>query len=87
MLFVTSLSIFSYLYISLETMVYWLNYTALLTEPYILHLAAVLRYMKRMSLEESPGGYSTLSWVRMCGPKFRPPPYKKTREDANLLPI
>ena len=33
------------------------------------------------------GGYSTLSWVRMCGPKFRPPPYKKTREDANLLPI
>ena len=35
----------------------------------------------------SPGGYSTLSWVRMCGPKFRPPPYKKTREDANLLPI
>ena len=20
------------------------------------------------------GGYSTLSWVRMCGPKFRPPP-------------
>ena len=23
----------------------------------------------------------------MCGPKFRPPPYKKTREDANLLPI
>ena len=35
----------------------------------------------------SPGGYSTLSWVRMCGPKFRPPPYNKTREDANLLPI
>ena len=36
-----------------------------------------------------PGGYSTLSWVRMCGPKFRPPPYRpnKTREDANLLPI
>ena len=34
-----------------------------------------------------PGGYSTLSWVRMCGPKFRPPPYNKTREDANLLPI
>ena len=34
-----------------------------------------------------PGGYSTLSWVRMCGPKFRPPPYKKTTEDANLLPI
>ena len=33
------------------------------------------------------GGYSTLSWVRMCGPKFRPPPYNKTREDANLLPI
>ena len=23
----------------------------------------------------------------MCGPKFRPPPYNKTREDANLLPI
>ena len=23
----------------------------------------------------------------MCGPKFRPPPYKKNREDANLLPI
>ena len=21
------------------------------------------------------GGYSTLSWERMCGPKFRPPPY------------
>ena len=34
-----------------------------------------------------PGGYSTLSWVRMCGPKFRPPPYNKTREDANLLTI
>ena len=35
----------------------------------------------------NPGGYSILSWVRMCGPKFRPPPYNKTREDANLLPI
>ena len=35
----------------------------------------------------SRGGYSTLSWVWMCGPKFRPPPYNKTREDANLLPI
>ena len=23
----------------------------------------------------------------MCGPKFRPPTYNKTREDANLLPI
>ena len=23
----------------------------------------------------------------MCGPKFRTPPYNKTREDANLLPI
>ena len=23
----------------------------------------------------------------MCGPKFRPPPYNKTREDANLQPI
>ena len=23
----------------------------------------------------------------MCGPKFRPPPYNKIREDANLLPI
>ena len=23
----------------------------------------------------------------MCGPKFRTPPYSKTREDANLLPI
>ena len=34
-----------------------------------------------------PGGYSTLSWVRMCGPKFRTPPYNKTKEDANLLPI
>ena len=34
-----------------------------------------------------PGGYSTLGWVRMCGPKFRPPPYNKTREDANLQPI
>ena len=33
------------------------------------------------------GGYSTLGWVRMCGPKFRPPPYNKTREDANLQPI
>ena len=21
------------------------------------------------------GGYSTLSWVQMCGRKFRPPPY------------
>ena len=37
---------------------------------------------------QDPGGeYSTLSWVRMCGPKFRTPPYNKTREDANLLPI
>ena len=36
---------------------------------------------------EPRGGYSTLSWVRMCGPKFRPPPYNKIREDANLLPI
>ena len=34
-----------------------------------------------------PGGYSTLGWVRMCGPKFQPPPYNKTREDANLQPI
>ena len=33
------------------------------------------------------GGYSTLSWVRMCGPKFRPPLDNKTREDANVLPI
>ena len=33
------------------------------------------------------GGYSTLGWVRMCGPKFRSPPYNKTREDANLQPI
>ena len=33
------------------------------------------------------GGYSTLGWVRMCGPKFRPPPYNKTREDTNLQPI
>ena len=24
---------------------------------------------------DARGGYSTLSWVRMCGPKFRPPPY------------
>ena len=22
-----------------------------------------------------PGGYSTLSWVRICSPKFQPPPY------------
>ena len=43
-----------------------------------------------MSVRKPPtpgGGYSTLSWVRMCGPKFQPPPYNKTREDANLLPI
>ena len=33
------------------------------------------------------GGYSTLSWVRLCGPKFRPPPYNKTREDVNLQPL
>ena len=39
------------------------------------------------SVSSPGGGYSTLSWVRMCGPKFRPPPYNKTREDANLLPI
>ena len=38
-------------------------------------------------LSPGGGGYSTLSRVRMCGPKFRPPPYNKTREDANLLPI
>ena len=37
--------------------------------------------------EFSPGGYSTLGWVRMCGPKFQPPPYNKTREDANLQPV
>ena len=42
---------------------------------------------KHGGVGEGPGGYSTLSWVRMCGPKFRPPPYNKTREDANLLPI
>ena len=35
----------------------------------------------------APGGYSTLGWVRMCGPKFRPPPYNKTRKDANLQAI
>ena len=28
-----------------------------------------------ISLCVDPGGYSTLNWVRMCGPKFRPPPY------------
>ena len=39
------------------------------------------------AIDSIPGGYSTLSWVRMCGPKFRPPPYNKTKEDANLLPI
>ena len=38
-------------------------------------------------VDVAPGGYSTLGWVRMCGPKFRPPPYNKTREDANLQPI
>ena len=49
---------------------------------------------KAQLLKENPnfdrqhrGGYSTLSWVRMCGPKFRPPAYNKTREDANLQPI
>ena len=35
----------------------------------------------------APWGYSTLGWVRMCGPKFRPPPYNLTREDTNLQPI
>ena len=47
-------------------------------------------YHDFMALGGSPpggGGYSTLGWVRMCGPKFRPPPYNKTREDANLQPI
>ena len=39
------------------------------------------------SIVHPGGGYSTLGWVRMCGPKFRPPPYNKTREDANLQPI
>ena len=33
------------------------------------------------------GGDSTLGWVGLCGPKFRPSPYNKTREDANLQPI
>ena len=42
---------------------------------------------RRQSTWSTPGGYSTLSWVWMCGPKFRPPPYNKTRGDANLLPI
>ena len=43
---------------------------------------------KSKGQDQKPGGgYSTLSWVRMCGPKFRTPPYNKTREDANLLPI
>ena len=47
-----------------------------------------LRYGKLWSADvRFSRGYSTLSWVRMCGPKFRPPPYNKTREDANLLPI
>ena len=39
------------------------------------------------SNEFASRGYSTLGWVRMCGPKFRPPLYNKTREDANLQPI
>ena len=42
---------------------------------------------KKSSWTPGPGGYSTLGWVRMCGPKFRPPPCNKTREDANLQPI
>ena len=42
-------------------------------------------HMKQTALEEKiisfhlyatgGGGYSTLGWVRMCGPEFRPPPY------------
>ena len=28
-----------------------------------------------LSVYLAPGGYSTLSCVRMCGPRFRPPPY------------
>ena len=32
------------------------------------------------AIDSIPGGYSTLSWVRMCGPKFRPPPYNKTKK-------
>ena len=30
------------------------------------------------------GGYSTLSWVRMCGPKFRPPPYTEKTQICDL---
>ena len=48
------------------------------------HRAALIWYQNQV--HTPGGGYSTLSWVRMCGPKFRPPPYNKTREDANLLP-
>ena len=60
----------------------------------ILWMSDILRLTCSGSLQieqKSPfiprGRYSTLSWVRMCGPKFRTPPYNKTREDANLLPI
>ena len=47
----------------------------------------VLVFTQQYCIRLYPGGYSTLSWVQMCGPKFRPPPYNKTREGANLLPI
>ena len=52
-----------------------------------LHWPRSLSFYSGPEMLKSRGGFSTLSWVRMCGPKFRPPPYKKTREDANLLPI
>ena len=48
---------------------------------------SILKVLDPGTSQSRGGGYSTLSWVRMCGPKFRPPPYNKTREDANLLPI
>ena len=50
-------------------------------------LHARLYTIARRWIYIKPGGYSTLGWVRMCGPKFRPPPYNKTREYANLQPI
>ena len=54
----------------------------------ILYKVGTTLALSIMSQWISPrGGYSTLSWVRMCCPKFRPPPYNKTREDANLQPI
>ena len=60
------------------------------------HSYLVIRNMKEIVSSETSmlcfrkmhqRGYSTLSWVRMCGPKFRQPSYNLTKENSNLQPM